>query len=425
MGALRSELSDLVKAGLAEEATGGLMAQLNSVLPAGGALAAPIVTSVGGKLLVATMANGKPVLRIVDLPQLTSAHVEEVMRGPAAADRQGGWLGAFAIQSLPDPDERSRRFGEWLGAIESIGPDLWQLIGGPLHKALAAQGIKPGARLLWMPPGALGLLPMGLAKDGAAGHPLGEIYEMINVPSLEALASAGRQVATTARKSLAAVINPTGDLPFTETEGALVAGHFPASDRASLDKSQATPEAVLQTLRGRSYWHFSSHGTFCWSDARQSGLIMAGAAATRHCGLDIRGAPLTVGRLLEGESALGRPRLVVLSACETGIYDIDRNPDEFVGLPATFMQLGAAGVLGTLWQVDDMATALLIAKFYDVHLRQGERPRDGAETRAGLAAQCHGRRTRRLRQSRGRTRQGRTGTARRAGERPDVASPPR
>jgi CHAT domain-containing protein len=44
---------------------------------------------------------------------------------------------------------------------------------------------------------------------------------------------------------------------------------------------------------------------------------------------------------------------VVLSACEIGLYDTARNADEFVGLLVTFMQLGATGVLGTLWQADD------------------------------------------------------------------------
>lgn len=79
---------------------------------------------------------------------------------------------------------------------------------------------------------------------------------------------------------------------------------------------------------------------------RRSGLVLRG------------GAMLTLDRLLELEGRLGRPRLVELTACETGLYDINRNPDEFVGLPATFMQLGAGGVLNTLWQVDDLATAL-------------------------------------------------------------------
>src|SRR5262249_26813611 len=67
-------------------------------------------------------------------------------------------------------------------------------------------------------------------------------------------------------------------------------------------------------------------------------------------------------------------RLVTLSACETGLYDIDRNPDEFIGLPGTFIALGAAGVLSTLWPVDDRATSLLIAKFYELHRGKGLAP---------------------------------------------------
>ena len=43
-------------------------------------------------------------------------------------------------------------------------------------------------------------------------------------------------------------------------------------------------------------------------------------------------------------------------------------------MPATFTALGAAGVLGTLWPVSDAATALLIAKFYDLHLEAGLSP---------------------------------------------------
>jgi len=72
--------------------------------------------------------------------------------------------------------------------------------------------------------------------------------------------------------------------------------------------------------------------------------------------------PLIIGTLLDNESGLGHPRLVTLSACETGRYDTQRAPEEFVGLPATFMQLGATGVLATLWQADDLATALLMTR---------------------------------------------------------------
>jgi CHAT domain-containing protein len=59
--------------------------------------------------------------------------------------------------------------------------------------------------------------------------------------------------------------------------------------------------------------------------------------------------------------------LVVLSACDTGLTEL-RSYDETVGMPAVFMSLGAGGVLATLWPIDDRATALLISRFYELHL---------------------------------------------------------
>src|SRR5262249_40026617 len=46
----------------------------------------------------------------------------------------------------------------------------------------------------------------------------------------------------------------------------------------------------------------------------------------------------------------------------------------FIGLPGTFTALGAVGVLGTLWPVSDAATALLMAKFYELHMGSGLPP---------------------------------------------------
>jgi CHAT domain len=102
-------------------------------------------------------------------------------------------------------------------------------------------------------------------------------------------------------------------------------------------------------------------GRFAWRDPRLSNLRLAD------------GKTLAVGDLAEA-TGLCPPRLVVLSACETGLYDTRRTPDEFIGWPATFMSLGATGVLSTLWLVDDRATTLLTAKFYDLHMAGGLAP---------------------------------------------------
>jgi CHAT domain-containing protein len=235
------------------------------------------------------------------------------------------------------------------------------LFAGRLDAVLKQRGLEPGARLVWLPTGWLGTLPVGLAQDPASKRRLADDYEIVYAPSLEALASAEAFIAKAPPPTLAAIINPTGDLPGAEKEGAIVTSHFTPAARTLLERTAATPEAVLSALKGRTHWHFASHGGFSWEDARQSALLMHGPSR------------LTVGQLLEADG-LGRPRLVVLSACETGLYDITSSPDEFIGLPGTFTALGAAGVLGTLWPVSDAATALLIAKFYELHIGSGQSP---------------------------------------------------
>jgi CHAT domain-containing protein/tetratricopeptide (TPR) repeat protein len=334
---LRQQLGELIGPHLPKE-----LGLTREGIPEGGAVVVPVVTKLGGKLLIVTEGGGEPEIGVVDLPQLTSARLDRVMRG------DGGWLEAYLVQ-----EKNEKR---WLHAIDRLGPELWTLLGEGMDRGLKARGIKPGARVAVLPTAALGLLPLGLAQDPTSKQRLAETWEMVLAPSFEALAKAATQVVQPTAPSLAAAINPTGDLPFTEIEGALVAARFAARQSIKLDTNVATSDVVVAALKGKSYWHFASHGTFDWSDARQSGLLMR------------EGERLTVGQLIEAQGSLGRPRLVVLSACETGLYDIDRNPDEFVGLPATFMQAGAAGVVGSLWLVDDLATALLMAKFYDLHL---------------------------------------------------------
>jgi CHAT domain-containing protein len=64
-------------------------------------------------------------------------------------------------------------------------------------------------------------------------------------------------------------------------------------------------------------------------------------------------------------------RLVLLSACETGLTDPSFIPDEFVGLPSAFLAAGAATVISTLWRLNDESAPLLVNRFYRSHLLEG------------------------------------------------------
>jgi CHAT domain-containing protein len=370
LGRLRRELLALVKqAAEAKHNRTSALDQARALAGKGGAVVVPIITRVGGKILIVT--NNAPSLATLDLPNLTTDRLNHLMRGEPNAGSGRGWLDAYNIHYLP-LGLRSERWPEWLAAVSDLGRQLGELFGARLSAALKERGIKPGSRLVWLPTGALGILPLGLVQDSASGRSFADDYEIVYAPSLEALSAAQSQIARPAPDTLTIVINPTGDLSGTEKEGKLVASYFASADSTLLQRSAATPEAVLAALKDRSHWHFASHGMFCWRDVRQSALIGHGELR-EHCGQPLAGAPLTIARLLDADG-LGRPRLVVLSACETGLYDISSNPDEFIGLPGTFTALGASAVVGTLWPVSDAATALLVAKFYEFYMGQRLQP---------------------------------------------------
>jgi CHAT domain-containing protein len=73
----------------------------------------------------------------------------------------------------------------------------------------------------------------------------------------------------------------------------------------------------------------------------------------------------------------------VLSDCQTAVTEYKQLPEEAIGLPAGFLQAGVPGVIGSLWTVEDLSTALLMQRFYLNHLR-GD-PDDPARARAPLA----------------------------------------
>ena len=354
---LRRELLHLMRTADIRDRRTVAIGEARRIAEDGGAVVMPIVTAHGGKLILVTKPTGGSDTGItaIDVPQLTPERLSELLVGPVGTPASG-WIASYFVNYL-DGEEQKKRWPEWLAAIDRVGPAMSRLFGARLDTGLRDRGIKRGSHVVWLPSGWLGVLPLGLVPN-TSGQRMAYDYEISVAPSLETLAAARRQAEASGPATLAAIVNPTGDLPGADKEGEIVASHFAPDKRLLLFHNRATPDAVLSALKTQTHWHFASHGTFSWADVNQSALIMHGPAR------------LSVGRLTATEG-LGRPRLVVLSACETGLIEITNNPDEFIGLPGSFMGLGAAGVIGTLWPVNDAATALLIAKFYEAHI--GER----------------------------------------------------
>ena len=311
-----------------------------------GALVAPVVTEFGSVVLVATAA-GK--VSAHDVSDLTRKRMTAMVNGGG----DGPVRGWSASTQAPDALDSS------LAAMQSM---LGTSLGAGLQLALDQAGIARGAAIVILPDGADALLPLSLATNAQSGRMLLEDYTISFVPSIAALGASANRVRRARRRSLALLMPPEGaNLDYAPIEGRLVEAMFQSAPHDAWNG--ATKDSLLQGLGPRTYWHFSTHGTFDWNDPRQSGVLIGPDHAI-----------LTLADLLGARQRIGAPRLVVLSACDTGLSDINRNPDEFTGLPAGFLLAGAAGVVASLWPVNDLSTTLLMSRFYELHLVSGRSP---------------------------------------------------
>lgn len=192
------------------------------------------------------------------------------------------------------------------------------------------------------------------------GQPLLAQYTVQFVPSLYSAYTAQQRLAGNSGKRLLAVINPTENLDYASIEGELVSYFF--ANQTMLLGLDASAAKFNHALTGKpTYLHMSTHGSYQWLNPLESGLELA------------QGERLTLGNLLSKSDMLADNRLVVLSACETGLTDINA-PAEALGLPAAFLQAGAPGVISTLWTVNEQSTTFLLGKFYQLHRRQNIEP---------------------------------------------------
>jgi CHAT domain-containing protein len=105
------------------------------------------------------------------------------------------------------------------------------------------------------------------------------------------------------------------------------------------------------------------HGTYNVKHPRRSQLILAGRESIPEAERTI-----SLGEALDDSVDLVGLRLLVLSACESSVFDIRHAPNEVLGLAAGFLQAGAAGVIASLWNVGDRPTYLLMSRFAELYL---------------------------------------------------------
>ncbi|HSA21849.1 MAG TPA: CHAT domain-containing protein, partial [Myxococcota bacterium] len=149
--------------------------------------------------------------------------------------------------------------------------------------------------------------------------------------------------------------DPALALPFAEQEAAAVG--FEQAGGAVLVAQDAS-EAAFRAQAGRAdLLHLACHGSFDPQSPLFSSLLLTPG--------DGQDGALTA---LEVFGLALSARLVTLSACQSGLGSL-RSGDEIIGLNRAFLSAGAGAVLSSLWRVSDVATAVMMKRFYR-NLRQ-------------------------------------------------------
>lgn len=302
-----------------------------------------LLTSEHGSLalFVSPASTSAPNPQLLFIDEFQSHDLEKIL----IADQESPYLpGVFSN----DPKVLKQALDKVLPLLES------KLVGG-LSKKIQESGYNRATLIA----GMLGLLPLAnLVSDSVC---------ISLVPSARTLQTAhqalGGQEAS--KEIFLGISNPLpsiAPLPFARLEVETIMEMVSKEDRYALFETHATSAALMASLNGATILHFACHGSFNIADPLSSSLYLAG---------DDR---LTLRDILDGKFSLSTVRLVILSACQTGLVDVQQVPDESVGFPGAFLQSGVAGTISTLWPVNDISTALLLIQFYKLILKEHVEP---------------------------------------------------
>lgn len=316
--------------------------------------AAPI----GGYAVVLTKGrDGKIDLEAIYAESCDSASIARLMFGVESEGK---------IQ-VPDPDvlEQGWPHNQVDASLQAMSSLLGEHLLQPLG-ALLERGDANGATLI--PAGPIGLLPLHAMSwntgDGAT-RCLIDRFEVTLAVSARVhrtcMLRASRRASGQVRLFGVANPQPLSDpLPDSELEIKLARRSLSDGEVTVVEGQTATKQRVLNELPSATHVHFACHAHSQFYDR----LLSAAFALADGQAL----SALEIARLSVPA------RLVVASACETGVPQGYEEVDESLGLATAFIAAGAAGVVSTLWSIDDCAAALIISKFYEGLFEEGLPP---------------------------------------------------
>jgi CHAT domain-containing protein len=223
----------------------------------------------------------------------------------------------------------------------------------PMQSAIA------GRDLLIVPHGSLHYVPFAALHDGDKFLTQGRAIRYLPSAMLLGLMPEAKSQPASNKDPVSNMLilgNPdlgqaSLDLPAAQAEAQDLQAMFTKNSELFVRKA-ATETLLKDRAINFSHIHVASHGEFSADNPLQSRLKLAPDA--------INDGFLSVSEIY---GLRLNASLVMLSACETGLGSVSSG-DDVVGLTRGFLYAGAQNVVGSLWEVDDAATAELSKLMY-------------------------------------------------------------
>ncbi|MGW3467326.1 CHAT domain-containing protein [Saccharopolyspora sp. NPDC000995] len=260
--------------------------------------------------------------------------------------------------------ERSSKVeDQWRAALESVCDWAWPAALNPVLDLVAAGSRERPLRIVLVPVGKLGTVPWHAARRRVPGGKLRYVCQ----DAIICYAASARQFVEAGRRETRSwasepVLVRMPELHFSRHElGHIHDRHYEhgtylgkPSDprRRNRNRIPPKPAEVLAQLPTASLLHLACHATP--AELPTESALLLGSEEV-----------LPVQDILR--QARDRPRdaagaLVVLAACASDLTD--REHDEVLTLSTAFLAAGAAGVVGTRWEVEDIPTAMFMIVFH-------------------------------------------------------------
>jgi CHAT domain-containing protein len=276
----------------------------------------------------------------------------------------------------------ARNGSEALAQAKDLYDKLVAPIGGYLNRNL---------QLTIVPDDSLNFLPFATLVSSNSNRYLIEDYTLETTPSASVFIAStenGTRKGPKISERLLAVGNPSfdrgefsnlSDLPGAKREVEAIAAAYGTSP---LVGEKATAARVKEGLKENDIVHLATHALPDEKSPLLSKLLLAADRGEAH---HANSGSLRASEVYELK--LPRTRLVVLSACQTGIERSYRG-EGAIGLARPFLSAGVPIVIASLWPVESEATANLMISFHK-HRKQDHLSTVEALRRAQLETLHH------------------------------------